>query len=388
MNILIIDDEPAILRSIRRMLRSELGKHQLDLVDDPYKATELIKNKYYDLVISDMRMPGKDGCQVLAEVARYSPQSIRAILSGYSDKKQSVKAAEHAHLYLVKPFKQSTITDLLRRADALNSMPLSDHLRAALGKLNALAPVPKLFLTLTDTLNNPQDRSTSKDIADILMQDMAMAAKVLQLTNSAFFGGSSPIQDLHKAVTLLGTEIIKGLVLHQHLFELSEDQPGLQQWREQLMLKNQRTAQLSRLIGVHQKAPREQLESIALAGLLQDIGRLALIQQPGASVYADQLCTELTGLSLCQKEEQLFGTHHGWTGAYLLKLWGFLDPVVDAVALHHHPLQSGHNHFTPLTAVHAASALLDDSAEVDEEYLEKVNCLHALDDWKALAQTV
>lgn len=384
MNILFIDDEPAILRSIKRTLRGSLSKHHLDLVDNPQEVNEYLQRTHYELIVSDMRMPGKSGCHVLAEVEAQSPDTIRAILSGYSNEEQAVKAAQHAHLFLSKPFEPTAIVDLIQRAEKLLAMPLTDQLRRVLGNLKALAPAPKLFQTLTDTLNS--NTKTATDIANIIKQDMAMATKLLQLTNSAFFGISQPVLDLERAVTLLGTEIIKGLILH---YELFGKQQMSQPWQEALYRESQHTARLAKSIVSSQKGDRSLLESAFLAGLLHDTGRLVLWRLPEGAEHQDELFVALWGKELCEKELQLFGAHHGWVGAYLLRLWGFSDPVVEAVALHHHPSESGDRGFTALTAVHAADCLLhqaDETTALDGGYLVSIGCAEALPEWRRLAQ--
>lgn len=389
MHILFVDDEPAILRSIRRVLRGSLDRHHIDLVDDPLEAVDRLKTANYDLVVSDMRMPGKDGCYVLSQVEKHSPRAVRAILSGYSDEEQAIKAAQHAHLFLSKPFESSAISDLVQRAEVLSGMPLNDGLRRVLGSLMALTPAPRLFAAITDKLTADNEMVTAKDIAEVLLQDMGMTTKILQLTNSAFFGLTQPVQDLERAVNLLGMDVIKGLVLHHELLGKQQQQSEPRPWCDKLYRESQHTARLAKSIVRNNGQGKGVQDSAFLAGLLHDMGRLVLADQPEAAPHVDDLFVTQPGMELCAKEVRLFGAHHGWVGAYLLKLWGFSDLVVDAVALHHDPSNSADTEFSSLTAVHVAGALLSASGEddeVDEQYLKNIGCHGMLPQWRELAR--
>jgi len=366
MNILFVDDEPAILRAFKRILRHMLKQHQFEFFDDPLKAIERLKCNQYHLVVSDMKMPGKDGCYVLSEAKKHSPGALRVILSGYSDEEQAVKAANHAHLFFAKPFESEVLIELIQRVEGLNKMALNEELLQTLGNLKALPPAPRLYRSLTQTLQAENEYLSAKDICNVLQQDMALVSKILQLTNSAFLGVSQPINDLERAVTLLGIKTIKGLILHYELIGKLQDQPEPQPWHEQLYKDSLYIAHQAKEIARQSTQSKAIQESSFLAGLLHDIGRLVLAEQVEEGSHRDELFAEQSGRLLCEQEEQLFGTHHGWVGAYLLKLWGFSDVIVEAVALHHYPSQSTDMEFTPLTAVHVAKK------EIDEHYLERI----------------
>ena len=95
-------------------------------------------------------------------------------------------------------------------------------------------------------------------------------------------------------------------------------------------------------------------------------------------------------ISVWEAEREIFEASHAEVGAYLLGLWGLPDPIIEAVAFHHHPLQSGAQTFSPLTAVHVANVLVaappdadDLSTTVDLEYLTKLDRVAQLPVWQA-----
>ena len=112
--ILICDDETGIIESYKLILEN---KYDLTIAEDGFKALEEFKNKSFDLVILDIKLPKKDGIEVLKEMKKIDPKSNILIITGY----QSVSLAEEAiHLgannYLIKPFEKNQLLKDVRKA--------------------------------------------------------------------------------------------------------------------------------------------------------------------------------------------------------------------------------------------------------------------------------
>jgi HD-like signal output (HDOD) protein len=100
-------------------------------------------------------------------------------------------------------------------------------------------------------------------------------------------------------------------------------------------------------------------------------------------------------MSLVDAERAALGATHAEVGAYLLGLWGFPDPVLEAVAWHHSPGSCPGNIFSPLTAVHAANVLLarkdgvnqwTGHGDMDGEYLTRLGLSGRLEEWHNLVE--
>ena len=102
------------------------------------------------------------------------------------------------------------------------------------------------------------------------------------------------------------------------------------------------------------------MDQAFVAGMLHDTGKLVLACNfPEA--YDQVLQAAQDKLQpVTTAEEANFGANHADVGGYLLGLWGLPAPVVEAIALHHQPSRSLHQDFSPLTAVHAADALVSE----------------------------
>ncbi len=114
-SILIIDDSPEILTQFHNFLKEE--GFEVDTALDGQSGIAKIEKKFYDLIVTDLKMPGIDGMQVLKHVQENSPDSLCIILTGYGTVKNAVEAIKlGAFDYLTKPIKLDEILITLKRA--------------------------------------------------------------------------------------------------------------------------------------------------------------------------------------------------------------------------------------------------------------------------------
>jgi len=114
-NILIIDDSPEIVTQFANFLKEE--GFEVETALDGQAGIAKIEKRFYDLIITDLKMPGLDGMQVLKYVQENSPDSICIILTGYGTVKNAVEAIKlGAFDYLTKPIKLDEILITLKRA--------------------------------------------------------------------------------------------------------------------------------------------------------------------------------------------------------------------------------------------------------------------------------
>jgi len=112
--VLLVDDEPLVLEGLRRSVSTEFAA---DLAEGPEEGLAKLKEDGpYPVVVSDMRMPGMDGAEFLAEVRTVSPDSIRVMLTGHSDMEIAVRAVNEGQIFrfLTKPVTPKTLLATLR----------------------------------------------------------------------------------------------------------------------------------------------------------------------------------------------------------------------------------------------------------------------------------
>jgi response regulator RpfG family c-di-GMP phosphodiesterase len=114
--ILCVDDEPNILSSLKRLFRAK--GFQVRLAESGAAGLALLESEPVDLVISDMRMPEMDGTQFLAQVRVRWPDTVRLLLTGYSDINSIIDAINRGEIfrYIAKPWDDNDIVLIVRQA--------------------------------------------------------------------------------------------------------------------------------------------------------------------------------------------------------------------------------------------------------------------------------
>lgn len=114
--ILFVDDEARVLSGLRRQLFARRGEWDMEFVESGPAALESLARQPADVLVSDMRMPGMDGAQLLGCVARKHPRVVRLVLSGHADPDRVQVARSCAHQYLHKPCPPDTLQAEIVRA--------------------------------------------------------------------------------------------------------------------------------------------------------------------------------------------------------------------------------------------------------------------------------
>jgi HD-like signal output (HDOD) protein/CheY-like chemotaxis protein len=393
--ILFVDDEPNILHGLQRMLRPKREEWEMDFAEGGLKALELLLQKPFDVIVSDMRMPGLSGVQLLNEVRESYPQMVRIVLSGHSELETILKSIRLAHQYLAKPCELETITTTISRACALSEKLSDESLKRIVAKMDSLPSLPAIYEELIREIES-EEGSVDK-IGKIIATDVGMTAKILQLVNSAFFGLRRQVVNPGQAATLLGLETLKTLILSVHIFSQMEMSPVFQPFFSQLWDHSLKVAGLSKKIAALETRSDEIIESAFMAGMLHDCGKLVLIAN-FPNFYAGILNRqEAHGRFSWELEEEVFTTNHSAVGSYLLGLWGLPNPIVESVAFHHHPVEFEHQEFMSLTAVHLADAFCQAEFNppasqrrtlLDQGYLEKLNLADRLAVYREMAESL
>jgi HD-like signal output (HDOD) protein len=385
--VLFVDDEVNVLEGLADMLRRNRGEWQMSFALGAEAALGELHSGGFDIVVSDLRMPGLDGAELLRRVRDRHPDTIRIILSGHTAEEAALRAVPYAHQFLAKPCSSETLKGVIDRTCRLRDMLKDDAVRSTVTELGGLPSLPAVCQELTGALGNPE--VTVRDVATIIGHDPAMCAKILQLVNSAFFGLGREITEVSNAVSYLGLSTVRALVLSLGVFESLDGRPETQAIAEQLQRHAVATATLAARIA----GPRA--DGAFLAGMLHDIGVLALaVCRPGDSArIAERASREERPRHELEVEE--IGASHAEIGAYLLSLWGLPYSVVEAVAFHHGPASGAGEPFGLPGAVHVADALLYEAAYgdgrggvLDLGYVEGAGVSSLLAEWRKLAQSI
>jgi HD-like signal output (HDOD) protein/ActR/RegA family two-component response regulator len=383
-HILFAEDNEVLLQLYSIMLASESDQWQVALAPDGLTALELVKQQAFDVVVSDMQMPGISGIELLTEVRKLHPQTSRIIVSGFSDQAAAADSLNSTHLFIAKPFDLKTLKATLARIGSLDAYLKDDKLRGLAGKMRSLPSFPALYLEIIKEIESPN--SSIQNIAKIVAQDPGITAKILHVANSAAFGLPEPLSNTADAVQQLGMTTVRSLVLSAQVYSSFASARLLHFSAEALWTHLMKCGDLARTIMRHERASFADAEDAFTAGMLHDMGKLMLANSlPGEFQEAVTLANS-EKIALHEAEKSVFGATHAGLAAYLFGLWGLPASIIEAVAFHHSPEKSDLKHFSALTAVHVANALCqinsNHSSNLNLDYLGNIGVVDRLDDWR------
>lgn len=388
-HVLFVDDEVNVLHGLRRMLRHMRDQWEMTFTEGAHAALEALEICRYDVIVSDMRMPGMDGAQLLRDVKARYPHMVRMILSGQSEQEKILRAIGPTHRYLSKPCDPDLLRTTIEAACNLHQTIQNPDLLKIVSSLESLPSLPGMYQEIMTAMEN--STSSFEDVGKIIAKDMAMTAKVLHVANSAFYGQHHHVSSVEQAATFLGVDTLRALVLHAHIFS-TFDWEKLKRFSIEIIWNHSiSTASFARMIASEETTDQWVIEDTFAAGLLHDIGKLVLATNLPSKYDEALTLAQRDHLPHWKAEKQIFGTTHMEIGAHLLGLWGLPDSIVEALAFHHHPKSSGHNSFTPLTAVHIGDALdknngtmsarTEEEDNLDESYLDALGLKKQINQW-------
>jgi HD-like signal output (HDOD) protein len=353
--VLFVDDEPAVLSGLRRLLHAERAALECTFTSSAKDALRLLQESDFDVIVADARMPEMDGARLLCEVQRRHPEVVRIILSGQADEALILRSVGPAHQYLAKPCQSEEVRSVIQRACAVQERLRAPTLRALASRMGSLPSLPALYNELLREVQSSD--GTAESVGRIIAQDVAMTAKVLQVVNSAFFGLRQRACDPASAVRFLGFDTLRSLALSAQVFSMYEGERS-QQLMGTIWEHSIRTAACAASIAREVLVNPLEVEQALCAGMLHDVGVLLLLEED-TERYETLLLHALAHhwTDTGPAEERLWGGTHSEIGAYLLDIWGLPGAVVESVAFHHRPDLLGLERPTVATCVAAASAL-------------------------------
>ena len=377
--ILFVDDDPPMLDSLQLRLRPMRDKWEMTFRDSGMSALAELERRPYDVIVSDMRMPAMDGAELLRIVSERWPQTVRIVLSGFADLQQTVRLVPIAHQYFSKPCEPLQLENAVERCFGLQELLAEPRLRAVVGRIRRLPPLPKTFAKLQQVMTS--EGVAVREVARIIAADAVIAAKVLQMVNSAFFRLGRRITSIDQAVNYLGFTAVRNLVMSAEVFTSWSEPPV----RPVLDLEQLQVHAHAVATVAHAFTARTPLADDALlSALLHDIGYLVLMQECPRELEQAIAIAAADRIPLYEAESRVIGATHADIGAYLLGLWGLPCSIVEAVAHHHTPQRVAQTGFDVLAVLAVAGALAPcDDAEafpdsvprdpkVGSSYLESV----------------
>ncbi len=392
-SVLFADDDPLLLAGLRSALRSRRRQWDMRFVETGDDALIAIRKRAPDVIVADLRMPGVDGATLLALARELCPGASRIVLSGHADLKLVARAAAVAHRILPKPCDANELAVVIARSIALQDVAAAIDLTPSAAGTSTLPSLPRVYAALSELVSSKQ--AGAADAARIVEQDVAIAAKVLQLANSAFFVRRSDVTNLSAAVAYLGVDVLRALVLQTEAFRAFAIESQIAGFDPEKVQEHcSRVARLASTL-VDTRAQRDDAFS---AGLLHDVGLLVLACENSGALQELLAISRERGESIACVERERLGATHAEIGAHLLALWGLPSAVTEAVRRHQCVAWAGQP-WSLAGALYVANALVEEiEAERDADappalaldlgYLEAAGLAGRLADWRRSAAQV
>lgn len=212
-------------------------------------------------------------------------------------------------------------------------------------KMPSLSPtVGKIVQIANDPTSSP------KDLATVITMDPVLTARVLKLVNSAYFGLSSQVTNILRAIILLGLTTIKNLALSTAVltrFDAKKTGSGLDIssfWRHSLAV-----AVTAKIIARVRNVDEREREEFFIAGLLHDIGKVVLDEHFPEELAQIIALRTASGCPLGVAEQRIIGVQHPEIGKWLAERWLLAPTLLECISCHHDPGQATHSPQTVAT---------------------------------------
>ncbi len=354
---------------------------------DPSRALVDLDRNPADMILLSMEMDSVNSERIARHAARSHPSVARLTYFDRENMDAAHKARSISHRTFTRPFNPSGFLLDLKRSFALRTLLCRKELVDAISRVEELPSLPEVYRELKREMES--EDSSIQRIADIVSRDVAISAEVLRHANSSWFRRSGDSLSIHRAISLLGLESLKAIVLHERIS------------RYYLMRKNRylpldrfnrhsgMVARVARRIARAEGASVAVMEESFTAGLLHDIGKLVLLTIGNFYKEAVALKKE-KGITFCEAERELLGTTHAEIGGFLLNQWDFSDPIVEAISYVYNPRDLAPERFSPLLAVHIANELIREKKcgtnLIDEELALYAGMQTSRTDWDEILE--
>lgn len=231
-----------------------------------------------------------------------------------------------------------------------------------------LISLPEIYIRVSQILED--QNHNAKQLGDIISHDPALTARILRIVNSAYYSLAAKIELVSRAVSVIGEDDLRNLVLATSAVDTFKRIPNQLVDIDLFWRHSVHTGIVSRLLSKHCNILHG--ERLFVAGMLHDIGKLILyFKEPELSQQVLIAAAESDG-QLYRSEQEIIGFTHGDVGAALIDAWQLSDTLREVAAYHHAPLKAK-NYRMETSIVHIANCVVNaisPDVELDEHLLD------------------
>jgi putative nucleotidyltransferase with HDIG domain len=214
---------------------------------------------------------------------------------------------------------------------------------------------PMVFTQIVKVVDDPD--TSAYEAAAIISEDPAMSAKVLRITNSAFYGLSGTVTSVKQAVVIIGLNGVKSLVVSTSVIDMFKGDRLGREFQDLFWRHSLATAFGCRMLMRTLRPGEFGTSELAFStGLLHDIGKMVMyLKSPDVcqKIFAAHAAPE----DECRAEQEAFGCTHAEVGLKLTEKWNLPSELCQAIGHHHAPMEQNEGACHLTDVLHVADAL-------------------------------
>ncbi len=222
-------------------------------------------------------------------------------------------------------------------------------------KVKDMPPLPQSIIQILELTRS--SKTSAQDLAKVFERDPALAANILKIANSSFYGFTRKISTITHAIVCLGLDTVKSIALTSSTQEMLNNEIPAYDLEKGMLLQHSITcANCARIIA--QRIGYKDCEEAYTAGLLLDIGKVILSRfaEDQFNQIIEKIKDNKTPFNIA--EQEILGFDHPKIGGRIIKKWNLPPILIEAVQYHHQPEKAKTNK-TLTYIVHFADAISD-----------------------------
>jgi putative nucleotidyltransferase with HDIG domain len=232
-------------------------------------------------------------------------------------------------------------------------------------EIHDLPALPQIVTQILERTRDP--KASAREIVRLISRDQALVIKILRLVNSAYYGFSRKIATINLAVAILGYRVVQNVILNIGVMGVFREIVKSRDSRRLSLFEHAiESAVIAKAVAAHIPKLDVQPDEAFTAGLLHDVGKIALDQYArGASDQVRQM-QEMRGISEIEAEREVLGFDHAEIGEWIATRWNIPPRLREAILCHHRPhemLERSPGSFGLVKLVAIANTIAHASAE-------------------------
>jgi len=219
-SILFFESDLKEQKYFKKMFAKASDKYSVTFHDRRETIYPILRKHDFDILIVNIHDTGLNGLDFMTRIGKEKPDMIRIALSDTEDQLVMMKASVAAHQYISKPYDWESITESIKRFTRVQDLMENSKLRMLMSQMKNLPSPPIVYTQLMRMLES--DNFSLSEVGELIEQDIGLSAEILRVVNSAQFSIGKEIVSPSQAVSLLGVNMIKDLMLTTALFSQYE----------------------------------------------------------------------------------------------------------------------------------------------------------------------